>query len=176
MSAEYITAIQTQDGPKKYDYNSLENIPSPAELLEALGAPWSVANGGTGGTTPATAREGIGAWAKPVVLWTNASPTSTMAPQDIEIDEDCPFLLCVGTNGGFILDNTEKGGVLVEGHWTTISSKTHVTLQTRIINRVAGGKIHIGNAYGYDYNYSDNKLTAMQDNTQCILYQVWGIY
>ena len=85
-------------------------------------------------------------------------------------------MLCVGTNGGFILDNTEKGGVLVEAHWTTISSKTHVTLQTRIINRVAGGKVHIGNAYGYDYNYSDNKLTAMQDNTQCILYQVWGIY
>ena len=22
----------------------------------------------------------------------------------------------------------------------------------------------------------EDKLTAMQDNTQCILYQVWGIY
>ena len=153
-----------------------EDANGARENLGILSFPLSVSDGGTGGTTPATAREGIGAWAKPVILWTNASPTSTMAPQDIDIDEDCPFLLCVGTNGGFILDNTEKGGVLVEGHWATISSKTHVTLQTRIINRVAGGKVHIGNAYGYDYNYSDNKLTAMQDNTQCILYQVWGIY
>lgn len=176
MSAEYITAIQTQDGPKKYDYNSLENIPSPAELLEALGAPWSVANGGTGGTTPATAREGIGAWAKPVILWTNASPTSTMAPQDIDIGEDCPFLLCVGTNGGFILDNTERGGVLTQARWTIISNNLHVTLQTRAIHRVAGGKVHIDNAFGYDYNVDSGKMNTKQDNTECILYQIWGIY
>lgn len=146
------------------------------EALAALGAPWAVEYGGTGGNTPATAREGIGAWGKPVVLWTNASPTSTLPPQDIDIDENCPFLLCVGTNGGFILDNTERGGVLTEAHWTTISNKLHITLQTRIINRVAGGKVHIGNAYGYDYNSSDNRMTGKQDNTECILYQIWGIY
>ena len=146
------------------------------ELLKALGAPWSVANGGTGGTTPTTAREGIGAWGKPVVLWTNASPTSTLPPQDIEIDENCPFLLCVGTNGGFILDNTDRGGVLTEAHWTTISNDLHITLQTRIINRVAGGKVHIGNAYGYDYNLSNNRMGGKQDNAECILYQIWGIY
>ena len=31
------------------------------------------------------------------------------------------------------------------------------------------------NIYDEDIDVED-KLTAMQDNTQCILYQVWGIY
>ena len=140
------------------------------------GDPLGVDSGGTGGNTPARAREGIGAWGKPVVLWTNASPTSTLPTQDIDIGENCPFLLCVGTNGGFILDNTDRGGVLTEAHWTTISNNLHITLQTRIINRVAGGKVHIGNAYGYDYNVDSEKMNAKQDNTECILYQIWGIY
>ena len=140
------------------------------------GDPLSVGSGGTGGNTPAAAREGIGAWGKPVVLWTNASPTSTLPTQDIDIDENCPFLLCVGTNGGFILDNTERGGVLTQSRWTTIGNNLHVTLQTRAIHRVAGGKVRIENAYGYDYNVDIGEMNTKQDNTECILYQIWGIY
>ena len=41
---------------------------------------------------------------------------------------------------------------------------------------MAGGKVHIGNAYGYDYNVDSDKMNAKQDNTECILYQIWGIY
>ena len=112
---------------------------------------------------------------KPVLLWTNASPTSTLATQDIEISDDYPFLLCVGTNGGFILDNTERGGVLTQARWRTIGNNLHVTLQTRVIQRVAGGKVHINNAYGYDFNVDSGTMNTKQDNTECILYQIWGI-
>nr|DAF00662.1 MAG TPA: hypothetical protein [Caudoviricetes sp.] len=150
-----------------------EDANGARENLGIPSFPLSVSDGGTGGTTPTTAREGIGAWGKPVVLWTNASPTSTLPTQDIDIDENCPFLLCVGTNGGFILDNTDRGGVLTEAHWT---DNYHVTLQTRVIKRAAGGKVRIGNAYGYDYNSNDGKISGKQDNTECILYQIWGIY
>lgn len=153
-----------------------EDANGARENLGIPSFPLSVSEGGTGGNTPATARDGIGAWGKPVILWTNASPTSTMAPQDIDIDEDCPFLLCVGTNGGFVLDNTERGGVLTQARWTIISNNLHVTLQTRAIHRVAGGKVHIGNAFGYDYNVDSGKMNTKQDNTECILYQIWGIY
>ena len=113
---------------------------------------------------------------KPVLLWTNASPTSTLATQYIEISDAYPFLLCVGTNGGFILDNTERGGVLTQSRWRTIGNNLHVTLQTRVIQRVAGGKIHINNAYGYDFNVDSGTMNTKQDNTECILYQIWGIY
>ena len=112
---------------------------------------------------------------KPVLLWTNASPTSTLATQDIEISDTYPFLLCVGTNGGFVLDNTERGGVLTQSRWRTISNNLHVTLQTRAIHRVAGGKVRIENAYGYDFNVDSGKMNTKQDNTECILYQIWGI-
>lgn len=112
---------------------------------------------------------------KPVLLWTNASPTSTLVTQDIEISDTYPFLLCVGTNGGFVLDNTERGGVLTQSRWRTISNNLHVTLQTRAIHRVAGGKVRIENAYGYDFNVDSGKMNTKQDNTECILYQIWGI-
>ena len=112
---------------------------------------------------------------KPILLWTNASPTSTLVTQDIEISDSYPFLLCVGTNGGFVLDNTERGGVLTQSRWRTISNNLHVTLQTRAIHRVAGGKIRIENAYGYDFNVDSGKMNTKQDNTECILYQIWGI-
>ena len=112
---------------------------------------------------------------KPVLLWTNASPTSTLVTQDIAIDDTYPFLLCVGTNGGFVLDNTERGGVLTQSRWTTIGNNLHVTLQTRAIHRVAGGKVHINNAYGYDFNVDSGTMNTKQDNTECILYQIWGI-
>lgn len=112
---------------------------------------------------------------KPVLLWTNASPTSTLATQYIEISDAYPFLLCVGTNGGFILDNTERGGVLTQSRWRTIGNNLHVTLQTRVIQRVAGGKVHINNAYGYDFNVDSGTMNTKQDNTECILYQIWGI-
>ena len=112
---------------------------------------------------------------KPVLLWTNASPTSTLATQDIAISDAYPFLLCVGTNGGFVLDNTERGGVLTQSRWRTISNNLHVTLQTRAIHRVAGGKVRIENAYGYDFNVDSGKMNTKQDNTECILYQIWGI-
>lgn len=112
---------------------------------------------------------------KPVLLWTNASPTSTLATQDIEISDTYPFLLCVGTNGGFVLDNTERGGVLTQSRWRTISNNLHVTLQTRAIHRVGGGKVRIENAYGYDFNVDSGKMNTKQDNTECILYQIWGI-
>ena len=112
---------------------------------------------------------------KPVLLWTNASPTSTLVTQDIEISDIYPFLLCVGTNGGFVLDNTERGGVLTQSRWRTISNNLHVTLQTRAIHRVAGGKVRIENAYGYDFNVDSGKMNTKQDNTECILYQIWGI-
>lgn len=112
---------------------------------------------------------------KPVLLWTNASPTSTLATQDIAISDTYPFLLCVGTNGGFVLDNTEWGGVLTQSRWTTIGNNLHVTLQTRAIHRVAGGKVRIENAYGYDFNVDSGKMNTKQDNTECILYQIWGI-
>ena len=112
---------------------------------------------------------------KPVLLWTNASPTSTLVTQDIAIDDTYPFLLCVGTNGGFVLDNTERGGVLTQSRWRTISNNLHVTLQTRAIHRVAGGKVRIENAYGYDFNVDSGKMNTKQDNTECILYQIWGI-
>lgn len=112
---------------------------------------------------------------KPVLLWTNASPTSTLVTQDIEISDAYPFLLCVGTNGGFVLDNTERGGVLTQSRWRTIGNNLHVTLQTRVIQRVAGGKIHINNAYGYDFNVDSGTMNTKQDNTECILYQIWGI-
>ena len=112
---------------------------------------------------------------KPVLLWTNASPTSTLVTQDIEISDAYPFLLCVGTNGGFVLDNTERGGVLTQSRWRTISNNLHVTLQTRAIHRVAGGKVRIENAYGYDFNVDSGKMNTKQDNTECILYQIWGI-
>ena len=112
---------------------------------------------------------------KPVLLWTNASPTSTLATQDIAISDTYPFLLCVGTNGGFVLDNTERGGVLTQSRWRTIGNNLHVTLQTRVIQRVAGGKVHINNAYGYDFNVDSGTMNTKQDNTECILYQIWGI-
>lgn len=112
---------------------------------------------------------------KPVLLWTNASPTSTLATQDIAISDTYPFLLCVGTNGGFVLDNTERGGVLTQSRWRTIGNNLHVTLQTRAIHRVAGGKVRIENAYGYDFNVDSGKMNTKQDNTECILYQIWGI-
>ena len=112
---------------------------------------------------------------KPILLWTNASPTSTLVTQDIEISDSYPFLLCVGTNGGFVLDNTERGGVLTQSRWRTISNNLHVTLQTRAIHRVAGGKVRIENAYGYDFNVDSGKMNTKQDNTECILYQIWGI-
>lgn len=112
---------------------------------------------------------------KPVLLWTNASPTSTLVTQDIEISDTYPFLLCVGTNGGFVLDNTERGGVLTQSRWTTIGNNLHVTLQTRAIHRVAGGKVRINNAYGYDFNVDSGTMNTKQDNTECILYQIWGI-
>lgn len=112
---------------------------------------------------------------KPVLLWTNASPTSTLAAQDIAISDAYPFLLCVGTNGGFVLDNTERGGVLTQSRWRTISNNLHVTLQTRAIHRVTGGKIRIENAYGYDFNVDSGQMNTKQDNTECILYQIWGI-
>lgn len=112
---------------------------------------------------------------KPVLLWTNASPTSTLATQDIAISDTYPFLLCVGTNGGFVLDNTERGGVLTQSRWRTIDNNLHVTLQTRAIHRVAGGKVRIENAYGYDFNVDSGKMNTKQDNTECILYQIWGI-
>ena len=112
---------------------------------------------------------------KPVLLWTNASPTSTLVTQDIEISDTYPFLLCVGTNGGFVLDNTERGGVLTQARWTVIGNNLHVTLQTRAIHRVAGGKVRIDNAYGYDFNVDSGKMNTKQDNTECILYQIWGI-
>lgn len=112
---------------------------------------------------------------KPVLLWTNASPTSTLVTQDIAISNAYPFLLCVGTNGGFVLDNTERGGVLTQARWTTIGNNLHVTLQTRAIHRVVGGKVHIDNAFGYDFNVDSGKMNTKQDNTECILYQIWGI-
>lgn len=111
----------------------------------------------------------------PVLLWTNASPTSTLVTQDIAISDTYPFLLCVGTNGGFVLDNTERGGVLTQARWRTIGNNLHVTLQTRAIHRVAGGKVHIDNAFGYDFNVDSGKMNTKQDNTECILYQIWGI-
>lgn len=111
----------------------------------------------------------------PVLLWTNASPTSTLVTQDIAISDTYRFLLCVGTNGGFVLDNTERGGVLTQARWRTIGNNLHVTLQTRAIHRVAGGKVHIDNAFGYDFNVDSGKMNTKQDNTECILYQIWGI-
>lgn len=111
----------------------------------------------------------------PVLLWTNASPTSTLVTQDIAISDTYPFLLCVGTNGGFVLDNTERGGVLTQARWRTIGNNLHVTLQTRAIHRVADGKVHIDNAFGYDFNVDSGKMNTKQDNTECILYQIWGI-
>lgn len=112
---------------------------------------------------------------KPVLLWTNASPTSTLAAQNIAISDTYSFLLCVGTNGGFVLDNTERGGVLTQSRWTTIGNNLHVTLQTRAIHRVAGGQVRIDNAFGYDFNVDSGKMNTKQDNTECILYQIWGI-
>ncbi len=112
---------------------------------------------------------------KPVLLWTNASPTSTFAPQDITISDEYQLVLVVGTCGGFLVDTSGYGGNITEMHWRSISNKTHVTFQARMCTRPGGNKLTIGNAIGYDYNYSDNKLTAKQDNTECIPYQIWGI-